>query len=129
MIHVEKTQATSHESTHGHADGTHDAAAHDGHDAHAKYDPAATAIHHISDANVYTILDFVTIPLPMILYAPDKGWDFFSSSKFHSGRRRDDTLLIMGMSYIMVAFIVLLMRVSQLRVKRKFLVLHTRQKL
>ncbi|MBK9255955.1 MAG: F0F1 ATP synthase subunit A [Saprospiraceae bacterium] len=62
---------------HGHAVG------------HAEFDPAATAIHHISDANVYTILGAVTIPLPMMLYAPDKGWDFFSSSKFHSGHHED----------------------------------------
>ncbi len=86
---IVKVQTTSHESAQGHTDGTHDAATHDNHNAHAKYDPAATAIHHISDANVYTILDFVTIPLPMILYAPDKGWDFFSSSKFHAGHHED----------------------------------------
>ncbi|MBK9733615.1 MAG: F0F1 ATP synthase subunit A [Saprospiraceae bacterium] len=53
------------------------------------FDPAATAIHHISDANVYTILDIVTIPLPMILYAPERGWDLFSSGRFHSGHHED----------------------------------------
>lgn len=56
---------------------------------HAEYDPAATAIHHISDANVYSILDFVRIPLPMILYAPSDGWDVFLSNKFHPGHHED----------------------------------------
>jgi len=63
--------------------------AHDVHDHHATFDPGATAIHHISDGNVYTILDVVTLPLPMILYAPDRGWDFFSSGVFHSGHHED----------------------------------------
>jgi len=64
---------------------------HDAHGEHAKYDPAATAIHHISDANVYTILDGIgfRIPLPTILYAPTKGWDIFSSGKFHIGDHED----------------------------------------
>lgn len=59
------------------------------HDTHAAYDPAATAIHHISDGNVYTILDAVTFPLPTILYAPEKGWDIFFSSVFHAGHHED----------------------------------------
>ena len=59
------------------------------HGEHAEYDPAATAIHHISDANVYTILDFIRIPLPMITYAPAKGWDVFSSGRFHPGHHDD----------------------------------------
>ncbi|MBK7523582.1 MAG: F0F1 ATP synthase subunit A [Saprospiraceae bacterium] len=63
-----------------------------GGEGHEKaYDPAATAIHHISDGNVYTILDGigVTLPLPVIVYAPDQGWDFFSSGKFHPGHHED----------------------------------------
>jgi F-type H+-transporting ATPase subunit a len=74
----------------------HGVGAHTSHDDHGsdehhatKYDPSATAIHHISDANVYTILDAVTLPLPMILYASDKGWDVFSSGKFHAGHHED----------------------------------------
>lgn len=67
------------------------AAAHDAHGAHAPFDPASTAIHHISDANVYTILDGIgfRIPLPTFLYAPEKGWDIFSSGKFHVGDHED----------------------------------------
>jgi F-type H+-transporting ATPase subunit a len=68
--------------------------ANDGHDHghdehHAEFDPGATAIHHISDANVYSILDAVRIPLPMILYSYDKGLEIFSSGKFHAGHHED----------------------------------------
>ena len=59
----------------------------DGH-GHDKYDPASTAIHHISDANVYSILDAVRIPLPTILKS-DAGWDIFMSNKFHVGHHED----------------------------------------
>jgi len=48
------------------------------------FDPGATAFHHISDANVYSIGPF-SIPLPCILYAPEQGWSFFSSGKFGIG--------------------------------------------
>jgi len=50
-----------------------------------EYDPTATAIHHISDANVYTILDMVRIPLPAIIYNKERGLEFFSTGKFHAG--------------------------------------------
>lgn len=52
-------------------------------DGHGVFDPTATAIHHISDANVYSILEVISIPLPMILYNKERGFDFFMSSKFH----------------------------------------------
>ncbi len=81
----------------GHDHSAHAADAHGGHDA--EYDPAGTAIHHISDANVYTILDAVHIPLPMILYAKDKGWDFFLSNKFHPGHHEDGHMAYNG--YVM----------------------------
>ncbi len=69
--------------------------AHDNHDhgdghaticgeaAHHEFNAGDNAIHHISDANVYSIGP-IQIPLPVILYAPDKGWDFFMASKFHA---------------------------------------------
>ncbi len=90
-----------HGHKHAHDHSKHDHGAHDkGHGSkgyatdcgspghvheHHGYDPAATAIHHISDANVYTILDFVRIPLPCIIYNKDRGFEFFSSGKFHAG--------------------------------------------
>ena len=73
---------SSHEG-HDHANDSH--TSEDGHDGHGEggtkpYDPAATAIHHISDANIWSILEY-PIPLPMILKS-DAGWDLFMSSKF-----------------------------------------------
>jgi len=56
---------------------------------HEGYDPSATAIHHISDANVFTIMDMVRIPLPMIIYNKDRGMEFFMSSKFSAGHHDD----------------------------------------
>lgn len=71
-----------------HTEAGHTEAGHHG-DTHEKFDPASTAIHHISDANVYSIMDKIRIPLPMILYAKDKGLDMFMSSKFHIGAHED----------------------------------------
>ena len=52
---------------------------------HEGYDPTATAIHHISDANVWTIMDMVRIPLPAIIHNKDRGMEFFSTGKFKAG--------------------------------------------
>ncbi len=72
-----------------HANESHDlTAAHGDDHGHGAYDPAGTAIHHISDANVYSILDAVHIPLPMILKS-DAGWDFFMSNRFDIGHHED----------------------------------------
>jgi F-type H+-transporting ATPase subunit a len=81
---VYSTQAAE---MHTQAEGSHAEGGEHAEGAHA-YDPASTAIHHISDANTYSILDAFTIPLPMILKS-DKGWDFFMSSKFHPGHHED----------------------------------------
>ncbi|MFK7932590.1 MAG: F0F1 ATP synthase subunit A [Saprospiraceae bacterium] len=48
------------------------------------YDPTSTAFHHIADANVYSIGPW-SIPLPCILYAPEKGLSTFMSSAFNIG--------------------------------------------
>jgi len=53
------------------------------------YDPTGTAIHHISDANVYTILDWIRIPLPTILWSKEDGLKTFMSSKFGPGHHDD----------------------------------------
>lgn len=89
-------QAQSHDNHdhHGSTPDTNQTATHDeshheepgcGHIEHdAEFDPQATAFHHIADANVYSIGPW-NIPLPCFLYAPEKGWSFFSSSKFGIG--------------------------------------------
>ena len=90
----------------GHDHGDHDGHDHGDHEDHGQkdhghelscdhphgdhdYDPKATALHHISDANVYTILDWIRIPLPCIVYSKEAGWDFFMSSKFAPGHHDD----------------------------------------
>ncbi len=96
-------EAEAHESL-SHHDADHDHSAHEGHavdsdshgqhdgpsceahdDHHAEFDATETVMHHISDANVYTILDAVRLPLPCIVHSKDAGWDFFMSSKFDAG--------------------------------------------
>lgn len=58
-----------------------------------EFDAGGTALHHIADANVYSIGPF-NIPLPCILFVPGEGWSFFSSSKFDIGSHGDG-----GMAY------------------------------
>jgi len=96
---------------HGHDHAGHDHGSHDAnHDDHHEYsyddyanscgtpadvyhphgyDPTATAIHHISDANVYTILDWIRIPLPTILWSKEDGLKTFMSSRFGPGHHDD----------------------------------------
>lgn len=44
-------------------------------------------MHHVLDAHEWHIAGPVTIPLPVILYTPGKGFDVFLSSEFHHGER------------------------------------------
>ena len=93
-----------HVSHEGHDHGSHDGHDHGGHhptykvtagtdcgasvrteNKAATYDPTATAIHHISDANVWNIMDIVRIPLPAIIYNKTRGMEFFSTGKFDAG--------------------------------------------
>ena len=73
-----------------HADGGHDKHHKDGghveiicgHEVDHKFNAGDNAIHHISDANVYSIGPF-NIPLPVILYVPNEGgFKMFSSTQF-----------------------------------------------
>ncbi|MEL6390464.1 MAG: F0F1 ATP synthase subunit A [Bacteroidota bacterium] len=84
--HEEAHHDGEHGDNNGHA---HDAECGEHDHQHGPYDPKATAMHHIADANVYTILDFVRIPLPCILYSKETGWDVFMSSKFGPGHHDD----------------------------------------
>lgn len=87
--HKHNGQGSNHADHHGH--GHHEqtiavdcgASAHP--DVHEGYDPAGTAIHHISDANVYTIMDAIRIPLPAFIYNKDRGFEVFSTGKLHPG--------------------------------------------
>ena len=72
---------------HDHASESHDAHDHDdhhsacGHAHSSEFNPGATAFHHISDQNVYSIGPW-QIPLPCIIYVPGEGFKMFSSGKF-----------------------------------------------
>lgn len=54
-----------------------------------KLEPAEVIMEHIQDGHefhFFTLGEFhATIPLPVILYSPQKGFDMFMSSKFHHG--------------------------------------------
>lgn len=81
--HESTTEGGDHHATQGEeAHSEHSVDCSHAHDTHGgEFDPGATAFHHISDANVYSIGPW-SIPLPCFLYAPHHGWDVFSSSKF-----------------------------------------------
>jgi len=53
------------------------------------FNPGKFVIEHVSDAFEWHIATFgeteISIPLPIILYSSDKGWNFFMSSRFHHG--------------------------------------------
>ena len=53
------------------------------------FNPGKFVIEHVSDAFEWHIATFgethISVPLPIILYSSDKGWNFFMSSKFHLG--------------------------------------------
>lgn len=54
-----------------------------------KFDAGKFVIEHVSDAFEWHIATFgethVSVPLPIILYSSNKGWNFFMSSRFHHG--------------------------------------------
>jgi F-type H+-transporting ATPase subunit a len=53
------------------------------------FNPGKFVIEHVSDAFEWHIATFgeteISIPLPVILYSSNKGWNFFMSSRFHHG--------------------------------------------
>jgi F-type H+-transporting ATPase subunit a len=66
----------------------------DGGTEEAKFDPGKVMLDHIADAHEFHFFtlkkkngeDFhATIPLPVMLYSPQRGFNFFMSSKFHHG--------------------------------------------
>jgi len=74
------------QENHDHSDHGHNVGCDIHHDH--EFDAGATALHHIADANVYSIGP-LNIPLPCFLFVPGEGWSFFSSSKFGIGHHGD----------------------------------------
>ena len=60
------------------------------HATEGKLDPGKLIMEHISDNHDFHFFDWgthpVSIPLPVILYSPEKGLSVFSSSHFHHGK-------------------------------------------
>lgn len=65
-----------------------------------KYDPGASAFHHISDANAFHLFGDYYLPLPCLLYAPANGITFLMSNDFHMHHHGSGTKAIDG--YVMV---------------------------
>ncbi|MEM1358423.1 MAG: F0F1 ATP synthase subunit A [Bacteroidota bacterium] len=59
-------------------------------DHEGEYDPVTTIMGHISDANEFHLFGHVSIPLPIILYAPGEGFTFGLSSMFDHGHTAVD---------------------------------------
>jgi F-type H+-transporting ATPase subunit a len=59
------------------------------HDEPAKFDAGKAILHHIADSHEWHFFSLgethVTLPLPVIVYSPQRGLSVFSSSKFHHG--------------------------------------------
>ncbi|MEZ5003224.1 MAG: F0F1 ATP synthase subunit A [Chitinophagales bacterium] len=96
---VHSNEGAHHNEDH-HEDAHHEDAHHDeGHlgcgEHHGEYDAGATAMHHIADANVYSIGPF-SIPLPCIVYVKGEGLKIFSSGKFDPGHHGNGHYAIDG---------------------------------
>ncbi|MBC8034554.1 MAG: F0F1 ATP synthase subunit A [Chitinophagaceae bacterium] len=74
-------------------EGLHDAtkSGHDQTEDPGKFNPGELIMDHISDSHDFHFFDWkghpVSIPLPVILYAPQRGLSVFSSSKFEHGHK------------------------------------------
>src|SRR6476661_4818119 len=69
-----------------------------------KINPSKIVIEHVSDAHEFhfaTIGDKeVTVPLPVILYSPGKGFSVFMSSNFEHGKKIYDGYLLVSEHYL-----------------------------
>jgi F-type H+-transporting ATPase subunit a len=56
-----------------------------------RLDPAKIILEHVADGHEFHFFNFnkkpVTIPLPVILYSPAKGWSVFMASEFEHGEK------------------------------------------
>src|SRR4051812_30877000 len=50
-----------------------------------KFNAGELIIEHVTDAHEWHIAGHLAIPLPVILYSPEKGLSVFSSSRFEEG--------------------------------------------
>ena len=59
------------------------AGAGEGHADGKKFDAVETIMHHIKDSHDWHLFGHTSIPLPVILYSQEAGFDVFMSSEFH----------------------------------------------
>lgn len=57
---------------------------HRSHSEEKPFDTGEFIMHHIIDSHEWQFTEGVSIPLPVILYSPDRGIEVFSSSRFHN---------------------------------------------
>jgi F-type H+-transporting ATPase subunit a len=69
-----------------------------------KLDPAKIILEHVGDGHEFHFFTFhkkpVTIPLPVILYSPERGWSVFMSSRFEHGEQTYDSYRLLNEAYI-----------------------------
>src|SRR5581483_5626111 len=69
-----------------------------------KINPSKIILEHVSDAHEFHFLTInhkpVSIPLPVILYSPQKGVSAFMSSEFHHGEEVHDGYLLMSEDFL-----------------------------
>lgn len=69
-----------------------------------KLNPSKIILEHVSDAHEFHFYTFnkkpISIPLPVILYSPAKGWSVFMSSKFEEGEYTVNGYRLLTESYI-----------------------------
>lgn len=69
-----------------------------------KINPSKIILEHVSDAHEFHFATFgdkpVTIPLPVILYSPQKGFSAFMSSRFEHGHAAYDGYILMSEDYL-----------------------------
>jgi F-type H+-transporting ATPase subunit a len=68
------------------------------------FDPSKVILEHVGDAHEFHFWTFngkrVAIPLPVILYSPQRGWDFFMFSRFQHGETTHDRYRVLTDEYI-----------------------------
>ncbi|WP_205508683.1 F0F1 ATP synthase subunit A [Longitalea arenae] len=78
--------------------------AHGGTEEKETLNPAKLIIEHVSDGHEYHFMTIgnhpVSIPLPVILYSPEKGLSAFMSSAFHHGKEAHEGYVLITEEYL-----------------------------
>jgi F-type H+-transporting ATPase subunit a len=72
------------------------------HENSGKFDAGKTIIEHITDAHDWHVIGHFSIPLPVIIYHPDRGLSVFSSGKFHHGENTYGGYMLKGQKIMAV---------------------------